>query len=334
MENAQGQYPAWLDRYRALPDGSAPNTIATPQRVRDLAARLAKGQTNQYDIAAAIEKYLRANYGYATVIANPPANRDVVDYFLFDAKQGYCEYFATTMTVLLRADGIPARIVTGYLPGARQPDGTFLSRESQAHAWVEVWFPRYGWIMFDPTPRPDVPPIQRGPLGQQPAATPTPAPAPTAAPVPQPAAAPAAPTPPPTATTPAMAEKNGRHLSPLLFLIPLTLALLWGLAAWYWFLPLRGLAPAAQWYARLQRSARLLGVPHARAATPYETAAAIAERIPEGRDAAWAIAHGYAEEQYAGRPPHPASAAHLRAAWNDLRAYTLRARLRRRKPTS
>jgi hypothetical protein len=235
------------------------------------------------------------------------------------------------MTVLLRADGIPARVVTGYLPGARQPDGTFLSRESQAHAWVEVWFPQYGWIMFDPTPRPDVPPIQRGPLSQPPLPTPTPASAPTTAPAPQPAAPNgAAPTPPPTASAAPLPEKGGWHFSPLLFLIPLTLALLWGLAAWYWFLPLRGLAPAAQWYARLQRSAKLLGVPNARAATPYETAEAIGERIPERRAAAYAIAHSYAEEQYAGRPPHPTFAIHLRTAWNDLRSQTIRARLRRR----
>jgi transglutaminase-like putative cysteine protease len=332
LRAATTQYPAWVDRYRTLPDGSAPGTIATPQRVRDLATRLARGQTNTYDIAATIEKYLRSTYGYQTTITSPPANRDVVDYFLFDAKQGYCEYFATAMTVLLRADGIPARIVTGYLPGSRQPDGTFLSRESQAHAWVEVWFPQYGWIMFDPTPRPDVPPLQRGSLSQPPPATPTPAPAPTAATAPQPPAPNgAAPTPQPTASAASLPEKGGRHLSPLLFLIPLTLALLWGLAAWYWFLPLRGLAPAAQWYARLQRSARILGVPNARAATPYETAEAIGERLPEGRAAAYAIAHSYAEEQYAGRPPHPDFAASLRDAWNDLRSQTLRARLGRRR---
>src|SRR6185312_4519207 len=114
----------------------------------------------------------------------PPANRDVTDYFLFDAKAGYCEYFATAMTVLLRADNIPARMVTGYLPGARQADGRFLSRESQAHAWVEVYFPQYGWITFDPTPRPDVAPIVRGDGSTTPAPTlaPAPAPAPAAAP--------------------------------------------------------------------------------------------------------------------------------------------------------
>lgn len=327
LRAAGTQYPGWLDRYRALSDGSAPNTLGTTPRVRDLATRLARGQTNPYDVAATLERYLRTTYGYATVINTPPANRDVVDYFLFDAKQGYCEYFATAMAVLLRADNIPARIVTGYLPGVRQADGTFLTRENQAHAWVEVWFPQYGWIMFDPTPRPDVPPLQRG-VPPAAAATPTPAPAPTVTLATQPPApnatqpqeqSPAAPSP----------TRGGVRISPLVFLIPFTLLALWGLAAWYWFVPLHGLSPAGRWYARLQRSARFLGVRNARAATPYETAAAIGEHIPAGRDAAHAIAATYAEAQYAGRPVHPARMQSLRIAWRDLRAHALRTRLRR-----
>ncbi|MCA1666588.1 MAG: transglutaminase-like domain-containing protein, partial [Thermomicrobia bacterium] len=229
---ATTSYQQWLDRYRILPDGTTPYTIATPQRVKDLAAQLARGQSNPYDIATAMEHYLRATYGYATVVTNPPANRDVADYFLFDARQGYCEYFATAMAVLLRAESIPARVVTGYLPGARQADGRFLSLESQAHAWVEVYFPQYGWITFDPTPRPDVAPIVRASGGVPPTPVPAPAPAP----------APAATQPPPPATgaapppTPALkaTRTGGFHLSPYLFLIPFTLLALWGLAAWYW----------------------------------------------------------------------------------------------------
>jgi hypothetical protein len=319
LRAAATAYPQWLDRYRLLPDGSAPNTIATPQRVKDLARQLAQGQRTPYDIATAMERYLRTTYGYATVVNNPPTNRDVADYFLFDAKAGYCEYFATAMTVLLRADGIPARVVTGYLPGARQPDGHFLSRESQAHAWVEVYFPQYGWITFDPTPRPDVAPIVRGSGGVPPAPTPAPAPAAAAPPPP----APANTAPPPTAT-PSVRHGGGFHLSPYLFLIPFTLIVLWGLAAWYWFLPFRGLAPAAQWYARLQRSARWIGVPHARAATPFETAEAIGDRLPEGKPAAITIAQRYAEAQYAARPLAPAEMESLRGAWKVVLGHTLR----------
>ncbi len=292
---------------------------------RDLAAQLARGQRDPYDIAAGIERYLRATYGYATVVNNPPVNRDVTDYFLFDAKEGYCEYFATAMTVLLRANNIPARMVTGYLPGSRQADGRFLSRESQAHAWVEVYFPQYGWITFDPTPRPDVAPIVRGSGNTAP--EPTPAPAPAPAPAQPPAPSNTAPQQ-PTASLNA-GRDGGFHLSPLFLLIPLTLLGLWALAAWYWFLPFRGLAPAAQWYARLQRSARWLGVPNARAATPFETAEAIGARLPDGKPAAMTIAQRYAEEQYAGRPPAPTDLDGLRGAWKVILGHTLRVLPRR-----
>lgn len=326
LRAAATSYPPWLDRYRTLPGGSSQGAIAIPQRVKDLAAQLARDQRDPYDIAAAIERYLRATYGYATVVGTPPANRDITDYFLFDAKEGYCEYFATAMTVLLRANSIPARMVTGYLPGARQADGRFLSRESQAHAWVEVYFPQYGWVTFDPTPRPDVPPITRGAGG----ATPEP-PAPAAAPAPSPAAA--QPQAPPAAQPPVGSLNAGRdggfHISPLFLLIPVTLLALWGLAAWYWFLPFRGLAPAAQWYVRLQRSARWLGVPNARAATPFETAEAIGARLPDGAPAAMTIARRYAEEQYAGRPPAPAELDGLRGAWKTVLGHTLRVLPRR-----
>jgi len=328
LRAAATSYPQWLDRYRTLPDGSAPNTITTPQRVKDLAAQLARGQRDPYDIATAMERYLRSTYAYATVVNNPPANRDVADYFLFDAKEGYCEYFATAMTVLLRAQSIPARVVTGYLPGARQADGRFLSRESQAHSWVEVYFPQYGWITFDPTPRPDVAPITRGSGNVPPDPTPEPAPAPASAVAPQPPSPPAPAAQQPTATLNS-GRDNGFHLSPYLFLIPFTLLALWGLAAWYWFLPFRGLAPAAQWYARLQRSARWLGVPNARAATPFETAEAIGDRLPAGKPAAITIARRYAEAQYAGRPLAPPEIEHMRGAWKEVLTHTLRVTPRR-----
>jgi len=324
LRSAATSYPQWLDRYRTLPNGSTPNSIATSQRVRDLAAQLARGQRDPYDIAAAIERYLRSPaFTYATVVNNPPTNRDVTDYFLFDGKEGYCEYFATAMAVLLRADSIPARIVAGYLPGARQADGRFLSRESQAHSWVEVYFPQYGWVTFDPTPRPDVAPITRGAGNTAPEPTPAPAPAPAPAAEP-PASNPNTATQEPGAAAAAKTH-GGFHVSPLVLLIPFTLLALWGLCAWYWFLPFRGLAPAAQWYARLQRSARWIGVPNARAATPFETAEAVGERLPEGKPAAMTIAARYAEEQYAGRPPASADVTGMRGAWKVLLTSILRA---------
>jgi len=124
-------------------------------------------------------------------------------------------------------------------------------------------------------------------------------------------------------------HRRGFHLSPYLFLIPFTLLALWGLAAWYWFAPFRGLTPAAQWYARLQRSARWLGVPHARAATPFETAEAIGDRLPAGKPAAITIAQRYAEAQYAARPLAPPEIVGMRGAWNVVLTHTLRTLPRR-----
>ena len=266
LKRVRAQYPAWADRYRALSDGSAPGTVRTPQRVRDLARQLANGQNGPYEIAAATERYLRTAYTYATTVPEPPPNTDVTDYFLFTTKQGYCEYYATAMTVLLRADGIPARVVNGYLPGVRQADGRWLSRESQAHAWVEVYFPGYGWITFDPTPRPDVPPIKRnGPMMPAPLPTPTPAPVPEAA---AGAAAPT-PTPPPMNDPVQLARPNsandGPNINPWWFFGPLLalgfFGIIAGAVAWWWLAPLRGLRLGARWYFRLQRSAGLLGGP-------------------------------------------------------------------------
>ena len=89
----------------------------------------------------------------------PPApDQDVVDYFLFEAKSGFCTYYASAMAVLLRLEGIPARVATGYAPGTYvKEQGSFLISGDLAHAWVEVYFPDYGWISFEPTPSQEVP---------------------------------------------------------------------------------------------------------------------------------------------------------------------------------
>jgi transglutaminase-like putative cysteine protease len=147
------EYPDWvIERYLQLPE-------TVPQRVFDLAKEYSAGQTNPYDIATAVETRLR-EYTYNQDIEAPPAGVDGVDYFLFDVKEGYCDYYASAMTVMLRSLGIPARFVGGYTPGqyseppmevpAAVP-GTYRVLERNAHAWVEVYFPTYGWIQFEPT---------------------------------------------------------------------------------------------------------------------------------------------------------------------------------------
>ena len=129
-----------------------PSTL--PQRVRDLAHKVAGNQSNPYDIAETIESYLRVTYHYAPQVKAPPPGRDPVDYFLFDLKEDFCEYFASAMTVMLRELGVPARVVEGYTTGALDPNtGKYVVKELDAHAWVEAYFPNYGWIEFEPTRR-------------------------------------------------------------------------------------------------------------------------------------------------------------------------------------
>jgi len=110
----------------------------------------------------AIEKYLESNYRY-TLDVPPTSSGMPIEDFLFRQKAGFCEHYATAMTLLLRSLGIPARFVTGFLPGEWNEFGKYYTvRQSNAHAWVEVWFPQSGWIPFDPTP--SVPMETAGPI--------------------------------------------------------------------------------------------------------------------------------------------------------------------------
>jgi len=147
LRAAETVYPEWVqERYLQLPE--------IPDRVRELTAKVVEesGAMTRYDKARAIESYLR-QFPYDLTIAPPPSDQDVVDYFLFDAQRGFCDYSATAMTVMLRTIGIAARYASGYGTGTfDHAIGAWVVQENDAHAWTEVYFPRYGWITFEPTP--------------------------------------------------------------------------------------------------------------------------------------------------------------------------------------
>ena len=137
-------YPKEVHKYMLLPR-------SIPQRVIDLARELTANDNNPYDKAKAIESYLRT-YPYSLKIPLTPPNRDIADYFLFDLKTGYCDYYATSMIVLARAVRIPARLVIGYSNGTYDPlKAEYIIREENAHSWVEVYFTGIGWVEFEPT---------------------------------------------------------------------------------------------------------------------------------------------------------------------------------------
>ena len=144
LTRAGADYPAWVkDRYLQLPKD-------TPQRVRDEAARVA-GTGSPYEQAVAIEAYLRA-FPYDLAVPPTPAGRDVADFVLFDLKAGYFDTQSTAMAVMLRALGIPARMTVGYvLDKGEVTETTYTVRKDDQYSWVEVWFPRYGWVNFNPT---------------------------------------------------------------------------------------------------------------------------------------------------------------------------------------
>ena len=107
----------------------------------------------EYDLVMALTSYLQQNYRYSLNLGHVPPGRDPVDWFLFDAKIGYCEQFATAATLMLRSLGIPARLATGYSTGTYDPVlNQSVVRERDAHAWVEVFFPNDGWVPVDPSP--------------------------------------------------------------------------------------------------------------------------------------------------------------------------------------
>jgi transglutaminase-like putative cysteine protease len=120
-------------------------------RVVDLADSVTADARNPYEEAVAIEAWLEANKDYSLNATTDP-DRPVTEQFLFELDAGYCQYFASSMAVMLRSQGIPARYVVGYAPGTQIGEETYAVTGSKAHAWVEVYFEGVGWVRFDPTP--------------------------------------------------------------------------------------------------------------------------------------------------------------------------------------
>src|SRR5262249_30880982 len=146
LRAAGEDYPDWVrQRYLQVPR-------SLPRRVVDLAHNATNGAPSAYDKAVTLETFLRNDFTYTTHVPSVPTDQDWVDYFLFDTKQGYCDYFATAMVVMLRVEGVPARVASGFAPGDVDPNtGLSIVRENHAHSWVEAYFPRFGWITFEPS---------------------------------------------------------------------------------------------------------------------------------------------------------------------------------------
>ncbi|SDJ85377.1 Transglutaminase-like enzyme, putative cysteine protease [Halovenus aranensis] len=144
LRAAGEDYPAELaERYTQLPGD-------TPERVERFTEELTTDDETPYDTATTIQQWLRSQKEYSLQADEQSGN--IADTFIFEMEAGYCEYFATAMTTMLRSQDIPARYVVGYSTGQPVGENSYEVRGMNAHAWVEAYFPDVGWVKFDPTP--------------------------------------------------------------------------------------------------------------------------------------------------------------------------------------
>ena len=318
LRAAGDEYPRWVrERYLYLPDSVTPRT-------RELASGLVSeaGARTAYDQAVVMQDYLRT-LRYNENIPTPPAGRDLVDWFLFEQREGYCDYFASAMVVMLRSQGIPARWVRGYAGGEFDTErGIYVVRESVAHSWPEVYFPGFGWERFEPTPAAYTSPPQRpltSAFGEDAAEAAASGLAPrdnrdlldeldegletSRAPVSVPA--------------PERGQAAAPRGLPLIGVALLIAALGAGVMYGVWRRETRGLGAVAATYAGMALLAGWSGLPQRPSQTPEEYAEALGAALPAHRRAIRAIARAYAGERYRGRPgplPDPAEIGALRRA--------------------
>lgn len=315
-------YPEWIsEHYLQLPE-------STPARVRELAVATTANLGNPYDKADAIEKFLRT-YVYNQSIAAPPAGQDGVDYFLFGSKEGYCDYYASAMVVMLRAVGVPARFVVGYTPGQiREQDEVgegperYRILERNAHAWPEVYFPSYGWIQFEPTasepllarPAPEEQePLDSGILPDQGMAAPDLEP-----PLPEPDASAI------TSEPTTMLSVFGRWLRSNRVWLAAGFALLVAAVAtiryfrWRQVSLFRDSEVLAKLFGLLGLWAARLQVRWRASETPLERAAAFNERLPEAAPTVDAITGLFVAQQYGRQSPAPEAISGLAHLWSQL----------------
>jgi hypothetical protein len=145
LRAAQLDYPAQLTAvYLRLPE--------LDPRIPKLASQIAGSASNNYDKAVRVESYLKTHFGYTLQLPQAPVKDPLAD-FLFERKKGHCEYFSSSMAVMLRSLGIPSRVVNGFRSDEfNDLTENYVVRAKDAHSWVEAYFPGYGWVHFDPTP--------------------------------------------------------------------------------------------------------------------------------------------------------------------------------------
>jgi transglutaminase-like putative cysteine protease len=326
LRGAGTDYPDWIRQsYLQLPG-------SLPDRVRLLAEEITAEADNPYDKAIALEQYLRDTFTYELSPPDAPEGQDYVDFLLFESQQSYCSGYATTMAVMARSLGIPARLAVGYGEGEYDPErSVFRVRENNAHSWPEIYFPGYGWVEFEPTAseipliRPELPEgqaldehVPRG-AGQMD----------EGAPEDQDRLGPGS-----DEGLEWDIESLDARRGPPVWLLALGSGLFaLALAGWWaaenW--GLRRLPAVEKAYARLLRFGRWLGRPLRISDTPFEWARDVSEVVPEAREPIGRIADLYVRTRFAhGAPANPEA----KAAWKQARPALWRSWLKRLAPFS
>ena len=323
LRNAPIDYPAWVtERYLPLPE-------SVTDRTASLTHSVTAGATNPFDQSKAIEAYLRATITYDRSVGVPTEGTDIVDHVLFEDQRGFCEHYASAMTVMLRILGIPAKTVVGYYPGDWDDERQgYLYRQQNAHAWTEAFFPGYGWIRFEPTASQPASvfdgQLETATPEQEPIVpTPTPAPVETAVP---PVASPAVdPEVPPIAQTePESADEGGDGPSMLLVTAAVAAAVA-ALAVAGWLMFGRGitLEPGAI-FSRMVRWGRAGGVVGDPYMTPREYARRFGRRYPDLAGDARRIVDVYEEQRYGGHEPEQGRLRHAAEALKNVQRAVIR----------
>lgn len=332
LREAPAVYGGYMkDHYLQIPDD-------LPQRVRDLAAEVTAGADNPMDMALAVQDYLRSDvFEYTQDIERPPRGADGVDHFLFNTKAGYSDYYASSMAVIMRASGVPARLAAGYAPGL-DVDGTDFRavKDSDSHSWVQVYFPGHGWIDFEPTPAWPLQPrgaplveeeVEAAALEEQPA---------------EGSGNPAHEDPclgivdedeafmlededcigdidRPEGQPRSSSLASGLELSLRMAAVAAAAAalalLMWGV----WRHGFAGSVYPETLYKRMGRLGRLAGVPRRPHQTPNEYGSAIAAAVPSASDAAMTVTAAFSAQRYGNHDPSEDDGQELARLWRSLR---------------
>jgi transglutaminase-like putative cysteine protease len=341
LQKAGTAYPDWLTPfYTSLPTFGYRNADVL-KRIHQLAVQVtrAAGAVTPYDKAKAIEAYLRssANFTYTLDPPTAPPGRDRLDYFLFDSHKGYCEFFASAMGDMMRSLGIPTRLVNGFGPGQyTTTTQNYVVRAEDAHTWVEVYFPKYGWNTFEPTPDGVYDVITRGSTGPNTCLKDSGCSTPTGV-VGGPVAGPSPRTQKevtPGAIAPSGGGTGGFHLPD-----PVTITKIVGIVL---ALLLGGFAAAARYlrprsvmhvWKRTLVLARMAGAERRAGETPLELGRRLAHAFPEASGPVRSLADGFVVSAYA--PPDLAGSARasVMEAWAALRPLLLRRVVSRLRPS-